>query len=83
MKSIRGHELRLCDLNAWFQNYYKWVNQALMAERLGKAWEQHDKTFGLYYSSVAQLDAQAEVVRQEILHIDAVAKAKWEANKQS
>lgn len=53
----------ITDINKWFEQYDKWVNQAERAERLGLAWEQEDKILKVTYHSLNELDLKAEEMR--------------------
>lgn len=61
-------------IKEWFNNYDKWINQALRAERMGIAWTQEDKILGITYKSVQELDLKAEEMR--LLSNDLLARWK-------
>lgn len=64
-------------IKKWFDNYDKWINQALRAERMGIAWTQKDDILGITYKSVQELDSKAEEMR--LLSNDLLAR--WKKSK--
>ena len=67
------------DLNRWFIEHDKWINQARRKERLGLAWEQEDEILGITYHSRLELDLKAE----EMSDLLKERKAEYDAKMKS
>lgn len=52
--------MNLYQIDKWFVEYSKWVDQARRKESLGKTWVQVDKILGITYHSRLELDLKAE-----------------------
>ena len=55
--------MHLYQIDKWFENYDKWVNQVQRANRLGLVWSQEDKILGTTYYTLEQLDLKAEEMK--------------------
>jgi hypothetical protein len=67
--------ISLYNIDRWFIEYDKWVNQARRKEGLGLAWKQEDKILGITYHSREELDLKAE----EMSNLYKREKAKYDA----
>jgi hypothetical protein len=67
--------ISLYNIDRWFIEYDKWVNQARRKEFLGKDWVQEDKILGITYHSRLELELKAE----EMSNLHKQEKAKHDA----